>query len=117
MGPWLLNRRLLRRPWPAQDGLAWRFRPARQWDRRGWSAIPEMPNIYCLATFCATFLRSGWTPLFLRASAIVIETGGYLSHGSIVAREYGIPAVANVPGILDAVRDGERLKWMAREGP
>ncbi len=36
-----------------------------------------------------------WTPLFLRASAVVMEVGGYLSHGAIVAREYGIPAVAN----------------------
>ena len=51
----------------------------------------------------------GWTPLFLRAAAIVMETGGYLSHGSIVAREYGIPAVANVPGILDALEDGEQI--------
>ncbi|MGH2355258.1 MAG: PEP-utilizing enzyme, partial [Chloroflexota bacterium] len=33
----------------------------------------------------------GWTPLFLRAAALVMETGGYLSHGAIVAREYGIP--------------------------
>jgi len=51
----------------------------------------------------------GWTPLFLRAAALVMETGGYLSHGAIVAREYGIPAVANLPGILDQVRTGERL--------
>jgi rifampicin phosphotransferase len=49
----------------------------------------------------------GWTPLFLRASAIVMETGGFLSHGAIVAREYGIPAVANIPGILNALEDGE----------
>ncbi|HZY85647.1 MAG TPA: PEP/pyruvate-binding domain-containing protein [Gemmataceae bacterium] len=51
----------------------------------------------------------GWTPLFLRASALVLEVGGYLSHGAIVAREYGLPAVANVPGVLTAVRDGQRL--------
>jgi pyruvate,water dikinase len=51
----------------------------------------------------------GWTPLFLRASAIVMETGGYLSHGAIVAREYGIPAVVNIPGLLERVRDGQRL--------
>lgn len=51
----------------------------------------------------------GWTPLFLRASAIVMETGGFLSHGAIVAREYGIPAVANIPGILNALQDGERI--------
>jgi pyruvate,water dikinase len=48
----------------------------------------------------------GWTPLFLRASAVVMEVGGMLSHGSIVAREYGLPAVVNVPGLLDLVTDG-----------
>ncbi len=58
---------------------------------------------------CAPSTDPGWTPLFLRASAIVMETGGYLSHGSIVAREYGIPAVANVPGILSALEDGEPI--------
>jgi rifampicin phosphotransferase len=51
----------------------------------------------------------GWTPLFLRAAALVMETGGYLSHGAIVAREYGIPAVANVPGVLDLVHDGDDI--------
>jgi pyruvate,water dikinase len=51
----------------------------------------------------------GWAPLFLRASALVLEVGGYLSHGAIVAREYGLPAVANLPGVLTAVRDGQRL--------
>lgn len=50
-----------------------------------------------------------WTPLFLRASAVVMEVGGYLSHGAIVAREYGIPAVVNLPGLLGAIRDGQRL--------
>lgn len=51
-----------------------------------------------------------WTPLFLRASAIVMEVGGYLSHGAIVAREYGIPAVVNIPGLLSHVRDGQLLE-------
>lgn len=50
-----------------------------------------------------------WTPLFLRASAVVMEVGGYLSHGAIVAREYGIPAVVNLPGLLKSVRNGQRL--------
>jgi hypothetical protein len=45
-------------------------------------------------------------PLFLRA---VMETGGFLSHGAIVAREYGIPAVSNVRGILEALQDGETI--------
>lgn len=50
-----------------------------------------------------------WTPLFLRASAVVMEVGGYLSHGAIVAREYGIPAVVNVAGAMSTFRDGETL--------
>ena len=49
----------------------------------------------------------GWTPLFLRASAIVMESGGYLSHGAIVAREFGLPAVVNIPGIMEQLRDDE----------
>jgi pyruvate,water dikinase len=39
----------------------------------------------------------------------MMEVGGNLSHGAIVAREYGIPAVSNLPGILDAVREGGPL--------
>jgi len=51
----------------------------------------------------------GWTPLFLKACAVVMETGGFLSHGAIVAREYGVPAVVNVPGAMRAVRDGQTV--------
>ncbi len=50
-----------------------------------------------------------WTPLFLRASAVVMEVGGYLSHGAIVAREYGIPAVVNVAGAMELLKDGQML--------
>ncbi|HEY3061267.1 MAG TPA: PEP-utilizing enzyme [Chloroflexota bacterium] len=49
----------------------------------------------------------GWTPLFLRCAGLVTEVGGYLSHGAIVARELGLPAVLNVPHVLDLVEDGE----------
>lgn len=50
-----------------------------------------------------------WTPLFLKAAAIVMETGGFLSHGSIVAREFGIPAVVNIPGVLGVLKDGQEI--------
>jgi pyruvate,water dikinase len=50
-----------------------------------------------------------WTPLFLLADALVVETGGYLSHGAIVAREFGIPAIVNVPGVMAAIPDGSGL--------
>ena len=52
----------------------------------------------------------GWTPLFLRASAVVMETGGYLSHGAVVAREFGLPAVVNVHDAMVHVHDGDRLR-------
>lgn len=51
-----------------------------------------------------------WTPLFLKAGGLVMETGGYLSHGAIVAREFGIPAVVNLPGIRGQLNDGEPIR-------
>ncbi|MBI1928967.1 hypothetical protein HYR99_32565 [Candidatus Poribacteria bacterium] len=52
----------------------------------------------------------GWTPLFLHASALVMERGGMLSHGAVVAREYGIPAVVNVTVATQRIRSGQRLR-------
>jgi len=51
----------------------------------------------------------GWTPLFLTASALVMEMGGMMSHGAVVAREYGIPAVVGVPHATDRIATGERI--------
>jgi rifampicin phosphotransferase len=52
----------------------------------------------------------GWTPLFLKAGGLVVETGGYMSHGAIVAREFALPAVVNLPGILDVLQDGDEVE-------
>jgi rifampicin phosphotransferase len=57
-----------------------------------------------------------WTPIFLKAGALVMETGGYISHGAIVARELGIPAVVNLPGILEQLQTGEQLDVDAMRG-
>ncbi|MBL8447230.1 MAG: phosphoenolpyruvate synthase [Zoogloeaceae bacterium] len=51
-----------------------------------------------------------WTPLFLRAAALVTESGGFISHGAIVAREYGLPAVVNVAGALERIQDGQQVE-------
>jgi pyruvate,water dikinase len=51
-----------------------------------------------------------WVPLFARACGLVMETGGVLSHGAIVAREFGLPAVAGLPGVLRRLRTGQRLR-------
>jgi pyruvate,water dikinase len=51
-----------------------------------------------------------WVPLFVGARALVMEVGGVLSHGAIVAREFGLPAVAGIPGLRRRVRSGQRLR-------
>jgi pyruvate,water dikinase len=48
-----------------------------------------------------------WTPLFAIAGGVVTQVGGILSHGAIVAREYGIPAVMAVPDVTNLLRDGQ----------
>ena len=50
-----------------------------------------------------------WTPLFARAAGIVTDIGGPLSHSSIVAREYGIPAVLATGVGTRRIRDGQRI--------
>jgi pyruvate,water dikinase len=51
-----------------------------------------------------------WVPLFVNASGLVMETGGILSHGAIVAREFGLPAVAGIPDVCRRIRSGQRLR-------
>ncbi|MBB3083962.1 PEP/pyruvate-binding domain-containing protein [Geodermatophilus sabuli] len=51
----------------------------------------------------------GWTPLFLTAGALVMEMGGANSHGAVVAREYGIPAVVGVPDATGRIATGQQL--------
>jgi rifampicin phosphotransferase len=51
----------------------------------------------------------GWTPLFLTAGGLVMEMGGPMSHGAIVAREYGIPAVVGVPDATGRISTGQRI--------
>lgn len=51
----------------------------------------------------------GWTPLFMTAGALVMEMGGVISHGAVVAREYGIPAVVGVPDATTRLRTGETV--------
>ena len=52
----------------------------------------------------------GWTPLFLLAGALVMEVGGVVSHGALVAREYGVPAVAGITDAMTRLRTGQRVR-------
>jgi pyruvate,water dikinase len=51
-----------------------------------------------------------WVPLFVKARALVMESGGALSHGAIVAREFGLPAVAGLPGVHRQLQTGQKLR-------
>jgi pyruvate,water dikinase len=64
----------------------------------------------------APFTDPGWTPYFVAAAGIVMDLGGMLSHGSIVAREYGIPAVVNVGPATQIIRTGQWLEVNADQG-
>lgn len=62
------------------------------------------------AVLVAPATDPGWTPLFARASAVVVEVGGLFSHAATVAREYGLPAVSNVDGATERLRDGDVVR-------
>ncbi|MPZ24301.1 MAG: hypothetical protein GEU28_12360 [Dehalococcoidia bacterium] len=57
----------------------------------------------------APFTDPGWTPLFPLAAAVVMDLGGMLSHGAVVAREYGLPAVVNVRDATSRITTGQRI--------
>ncbi len=58
----------------------------------------------------------GWTPLFLTASGLVMEIGGMITHGSVVAREYGLPAVVGVHQATTRIKTGERVRVDGNNG-
>jgi phosphohistidine swiveling domain-containing protein len=57
-----------------------------------------------------------WTPLFTLAAGVIVEVGGVLSHASTIAREYGLPAIANVRQATKRLRTGERVRLDAVNG-
>ncbi|MEM7126834.1 MAG: phosphoenolpyruvate synthase [Chloroflexota bacterium] len=58
----------------------------------------------------APFTDPGWTPLFVNAGGLITEVGGLMTHGSVVAREYGIPAVVGVIEATKAIKTGDHLR-------
>jgi len=58
----------------------------------------------------APFTDPAWTPYFLPAAGVVMDQGGILSHGAIIAREYGIPAVVNVGPATKIIKTGQRIQ-------
>ncbi len=64
----------------------------------------------------APFTDPAWTPLFNSAKALVTEVGGMMTHGSVIAREYGIPAVVGVNDAVKIIKTGDRIRVNGTEG-
>ena len=64
----------------------------------------------------APFTDPGWTPLFINAAGLVMDIGGALAHGSVVAREYGIPAVVGVRDATNTLQTGQRVRVDGNRG-
>jgi pyruvate,water dikinase len=76
----------------------------------------DFANMKRGAILVARATDPSWTPLFTLASGVIVELGGVLSHASTVAREFGLPALANVKHATKRLRTGERVLLNASEG-
>ncbi|HEX2939365.1 MAG TPA: PEP-utilizing enzyme, partial [Ruminiclostridium sp.] len=63
-----------------------------------------------------TFTDPSWTPVFVSIKGLVTEVGGMMTHGAVVAREYGLPAVASVENANKLIKDGQRIRVNGTEG-
>ena len=63
-----------------------------------------------------TFTDPSWTPLFVSIKGLITEVGGIMTHGAVIAREYGLPAVVGVEDATRRIRDGQRIRVNGTEG-
>jgi phosphoenolpyruvate synthase/pyruvate phosphate dikinase len=63
-----------------------------------------------------TFTDPSWTPLFVSIKGLVTEVGRMMTHGAVVAREYGLPAVVSVENATKLIKDGQRIRINGKEG-
>ncbi|MBA4603636.1 PEP-utilizing enzyme, partial [Thermoactinomyces mirandus] len=77
---------------------------------------PEEADFHEGEILVAPHTDPGWTPLFQSAKALVTEVGGLMTHGSVVAREYGIPAVVGVDDATRIIKDGQMIRVDGSQG-
>ena len=78
--------------------------------------LQSVPDIDRQTILVVPYTDSGWAPLLARAGGLIAEVGGRLSHGAIVAREYGIPAVMDIHNATQLLRDGQRVRIDGQRG-
>ena len=77
---------------------------------------PHQANLRPGEILVTRYTDPAWTPLFFTAGALITEVGGVLSHGAVVAREIGLPAIVGVEGATDRIVTGRRVRVNATEG-
>lgn len=63
-----------------------------------------------------SYTDPSWTPLFVSIKGLVTEVGGLMTHGAVIAREYGLPAVVGVENATQLIKDGQRIRVHGTEG-
>src|SRR6185369_10904988 len=63
-----------------------------------------------------TFTDPSWTPLFISIKGLITEVGGLMTHGAVIAREYGLPAVVGVENATKLIKDGQRIRIHGTDG-
>jgi pyruvate,water dikinase len=63
-----------------------------------------------------SFTDPSWTPLFVSIKGLVTEVGGLMTHGAVIAREYGLPAVVGVENATKRIKDGQRIRVHGTDG-
>ncbi|MGK7926869.1 MAG: PEP-utilizing enzyme, partial [Spirulina sp.] len=79
-------------------------------------SLAESGEINAETILVVPYTDAGWSPLLSRARGIISEVGGKLSHGAILAREYGIPAVMDVNNAMQHLRDGQLVRLDGQKG-
>ena len=80
------------------------------------SSLQQIENIDRQTIVVVPYTDAGWSPILARAGGLISEVGGRLSHGAIVAREYKIPAVMDIPDATHLFRDGQRVRIDGQTG-
>lgn len=63
-----------------------------------------------------TFTDPSWTPLFISIKGLITEVGGLMTHGAVIAREYGLPAIVGVENATNLIKDGQRIRLNGTDG-
>ena len=78
--------------------------------------IDQIPNVRSGDILVVSKTDPGWTPCFSKIGGLITETGGVLSHGAVVSREYGIPAITNISNACQIFKTGQVIKMNGYNG-